>query len=101
MTATATAPRRARHTRSGIRRGEALAGWVFTLPVILILGKRLFTVDHVDGKLGTRQQEAEYVPGLVCAEVARVGRRMLRDRADRGEPNQRARLGTIRARVLS
>jgi multiple sugar transport system permease protein len=38
MTATATAPRRARNTRSGIRRGEALAGWVFTLPVILILG---------------------------------------------------------------
>ncbi len=38
MTATATAPRRARSTRSGIRRGEALAGWVFTLPVILILG---------------------------------------------------------------
>ncbi len=38
MTATATAPRRARSPRSGIRRGEALAGWVFTLPVILILG---------------------------------------------------------------
>ena len=38
MTATATAPRRARNPRSGIRRGEALAGWVFTLPVILILG---------------------------------------------------------------
>ncbi len=38
MTATATAPRRARNTRSGIRRGEALSGWVFTLPVILILG---------------------------------------------------------------
>src|SRR6187402_824886 len=38
MTATATAPRRARNTRSGIRRGEALAGWTFVLPVILILG---------------------------------------------------------------
>jgi multiple sugar transport system permease protein len=38
MTATATVPRRARNTRSGIRRGEALAGWMFTLPVILILG---------------------------------------------------------------
>ena len=38
MTATATAPRRARNTRSGIRRGEALAGWIFVLPVILILG---------------------------------------------------------------
>lgn len=38
MTATAAAPRRAKSPRSGIRRGEALAGWVFTLPVILILG---------------------------------------------------------------
>src|SRR6478735_10335021 len=38
MTATATAPRRARTPFSGIRRGEAVAGWVFTLPVILILG---------------------------------------------------------------
>jgi multiple sugar transport system permease protein len=36
MTATATAPRRA--ASGGIRRGEALAGWVFTLPVLLILG---------------------------------------------------------------
>ena len=34
MTATATAPRRARSPRSGIRRGEAAAGWIFTLPVI-------------------------------------------------------------------
>ncbi|GAA5090917.1 sugar ABC transporter permease [Microbacterium yannicii] len=38
MTATATAPRRARSPRSGIRRGEAAAGWIFTLPVIVILG---------------------------------------------------------------
>ncbi|WP_243073757.1 carbohydrate ABC transporter permease [Microbacterium sp. SS28] len=38
MTATASAPRRARSTRSGIRRGETLAGWVFILPVIVILG---------------------------------------------------------------
>ncbi|MFC8683099.1 carbohydrate ABC transporter permease [Microbacterium ureisolvens] len=38
MTATAPAPRRARNARSGIRRGETLAGWVFTLPVIIILG---------------------------------------------------------------
>jgi multiple sugar transport system permease protein len=38
MTATATSTRRARNPRSGIRRGETLAGWVFTLPVILILG---------------------------------------------------------------
>lgn len=38
MTATATAPRRARSPRSGIRRGEAAAGWIFTLPVIIILG---------------------------------------------------------------
>lgn len=38
MTATATTPRRARNPLSGIRRGEAVAGWVFTLPVILILG---------------------------------------------------------------
>ena len=42
MTATATATRRARSPRSGIRRGEAAAGWVFTLPVILILGVFLF-----------------------------------------------------------
>ena len=38
MTATAAPPRRAKSPRAGIRRGEALAGWVFTLPVILILG---------------------------------------------------------------
>lgn len=38
MTATASAPRRARTARSGIRRGETLAGWIFTLPVIIILG---------------------------------------------------------------
>lgn len=38
MTATVTAPRRGRNPASGIRRGEALAGWVFTLPVIVILG---------------------------------------------------------------
>ncbi|MFF2488095.1 carbohydrate ABC transporter permease [Microbacterium sp. NPDC058062] len=38
MTATVSAPRRARSARSGIRRGETLAGWVFTLPVLLILG---------------------------------------------------------------
>jgi multiple sugar transport system permease protein len=37
MTATATAPRRAGSPR-GIRRGEARAGWVFILPVIIILG---------------------------------------------------------------
>ncbi|MER7797870.1 sugar ABC transporter permease [Microbacterium sp. NPDC096154] len=34
--ATTRAPRRARS--SGIRRGEAAAGWIFTLPVVLILG---------------------------------------------------------------
>jgi multiple sugar transport system permease protein len=38
MTATTTAPRRARSPRTGIRRGEAAAGWLFTAPVILILG---------------------------------------------------------------
>ncbi|MET0811846.1 MAG: sugar ABC transporter permease [Microbacterium sp.] len=38
MTATASAPSRARVPRRGIRRGEALAGWVFTLPVLVILG---------------------------------------------------------------
>ncbi len=38
MTATATAPRRDRRPRSGLRRGETLAGWVFTLPVLIILG---------------------------------------------------------------
>ncbi|WP_439592103.1 carbohydrate ABC transporter permease [Microbacterium sp.] len=38
MTTTAAAPSRDRMPRTGIRRGEALAGWVFTLPVLLILG---------------------------------------------------------------
>jgi len=38
MTATVAAPPRAGGPGRGIRRGEALAGWVFTLPVILILG---------------------------------------------------------------
>lgn len=38
MSTTATAPSRARRPRSGIRRGEALAGWVFTTPVLVILG---------------------------------------------------------------
>ena len=38
MTSTAVAPRRARTPGAGIRRGEAAAGWIFTLPVILILG---------------------------------------------------------------
>jgi multiple sugar transport system permease protein len=39
MTTTSTPPRRATtRSRAGLRRGEAVAGWVFTLPVILILG---------------------------------------------------------------
>lgn len=38
MTTTVSASRRARDPRSGIRRGETLAGWVFILPVIVILG---------------------------------------------------------------
>lgn len=38
MTATVAAPPRAGGPGRGIRRGEALAGWVFTLPVLLILG---------------------------------------------------------------
>lgn len=38
MTATATAPSRARSPRQGLRRGEALAGWLFTGPVLVILG---------------------------------------------------------------
>jgi multiple sugar transport system permease protein len=37
MSALATAPRRAGPPR-GVRRGEALAGWTFTAPVLLILG---------------------------------------------------------------
>ncbi len=36
MTAVSTPPRRA--GSSGIRRGEATAGWIFTLPVLIILG---------------------------------------------------------------
>lgn len=35
---TATTPRRAGSRSRGIRRGEALAGWTFTLPVLIILG---------------------------------------------------------------
>ena len=38
MTATASAVRRAGSSGQGIRRGEAAAGWIFTLPVLLILG---------------------------------------------------------------
>ncbi|WP_127476016.1 carbohydrate ABC transporter permease [Microbacterium sulfonylureivorans] len=38
MTATAVAPRRAGKARKGLRRGEALAGWLFTGPVLIILG---------------------------------------------------------------
>src|SRR5689334_280553 len=38
MTATATASPRSRSPRKGLRRGEALAGWVFTAPVLVILG---------------------------------------------------------------
>lgn len=38
MSATATASRRLRTPRRGLRRGETLAGWVFTLPVLVILG---------------------------------------------------------------
>ena len=39
MTPAAQAPRRAgTRTRSGSRRGEGTAGWLFTLPVIVILG---------------------------------------------------------------
>ena len=45
MSATASqaapAPTTARHP-TGIRRGERLAGWLFVLPVILILGVFLF-----------------------------------------------------------
>ena len=40
MTAQVTTPRRA--GSSGIRRGEARAGWIFTAPVIIILGVFLF-----------------------------------------------------------
>jgi multiple sugar transport system permease protein len=38
MTALATVPGRRRRPRAGLRRGETLAGWVFTLPVLVILG---------------------------------------------------------------
>jgi multiple sugar transport system permease protein len=38
MTATAPAVRRAGSPGNGIRRGEAAAGWIFTLPVLIILG---------------------------------------------------------------
>jgi multiple sugar transport system permease protein len=38
MTATAPAARRAGSSARGIRRGEAAAGWIFTLPVLIILG---------------------------------------------------------------
>ncbi|MDN3497537.1 sugar ABC transporter permease [Planococcus sp. APC 4015] len=38
MTATATVPRRDRRPTGGLRSGEALAGWAFTLPVLVILG---------------------------------------------------------------
>jgi multiple sugar transport system permease protein len=38
MTATSAAPRRAGSSGRGIRRGEAAAGWIFTLPVLVILG---------------------------------------------------------------
>lgn len=38
MTASATAPSRARSPRKGLRRGESLAGWLFTGPVLVILG---------------------------------------------------------------
>jgi multiple sugar transport system permease protein len=38
MTATATASPRSRSTRKGLRGGETLAGWLFTGPVLLILG---------------------------------------------------------------
>lgn len=38
MTATATAPSRRRSPRTGLRRGETLAGWIFTGPVLVILG---------------------------------------------------------------
>ena len=38
MTALTTAPRRAGSSPSGIRRGEAAAGWLFTAPVLIILG---------------------------------------------------------------
>jgi multiple sugar transport system permease protein len=42
MTASTAAPSRARKPRAGIRRGEALAGWTFSLPVLLILGLFMF-----------------------------------------------------------
>jgi len=38
MTSTATAPSRAGRAPRGIRRGETAAGWIFTAPVLLILG---------------------------------------------------------------
>ena len=41
MTTTASAPRRG-GSSAGIRRGEGLAGWLFTLPIIVILGLFLF-----------------------------------------------------------
>nr|WP_315268739.1 sugar ABC transporter permease [Microbacterium lemovicicum] len=38
MTATVSAPRRAGRPSGGVRRGEAVAGWAFTAPVLVILG---------------------------------------------------------------
>lgn len=38
MSALTTAPRRAGSPSAGIRRGEAAAGWLFTAPVLIILG---------------------------------------------------------------
>lgn len=41
MTTTVHTPRRA-GSRGGLRRGEGVAGWLFTLPIIVILGLFLF-----------------------------------------------------------
>src|SRR5688572_29712139 len=38
MSTIADASRRRRSARKGLRRGETLAGWVFTAPVLVILG---------------------------------------------------------------
>ena len=75
MTA-ATAPFR-RRTRSGVNRGQAVSGWLFTAPVLIILGLFLL-VPGAHGRLGERL-------GLERPRLPPLARRALHRRANYGQ----------------
>ena len=70
MSALTSAPRRAGSPSTGIRRGEAAAGWLFTAPVLVILG--VFLLVPVAALVALLALEARLHRGRSLAGAAGV-----------------------------